>query len=60
MQSSGPGVEWNHTHRAYWDLIAEEYDDLYDDAWSKAEDDQTSLLLTRLLDRPKCVILDLS
>lgn len=60
MQSRGPGVEWNNTHRAYWDLIAEEYDELYDDPWSKAEDAQTRLLLSRILVGPKRTILDLA
>lgn len=51
---------WRERQIAYWNLVAQEYDSLYQDRWSKAEDAQTVALLKRILPSTACDVLDLA
>lgn len=53
-------INWDAAQIDYWNAIAEGYDNLYDDPWSKAENDDTRLLLSRLIEKPNANVLDLA
>jgi ubiquinone/menaquinone biosynthesis C-methylase UbiE len=57
--SNQSGETWNNVQRAYWDSIANKYDVLYSNYWSRSEDAQTAQLLSQVI-TVNCKVLDLA
>lgn len=51
---------WRERQSAYWNAIAQEYDSLYQNWWSKAEDNETLAILKSVLPARPCDVLDLA